>query len=277
MQHRLTAATLTACFLTVAGCSTANQQRSAAQPPADHLFTSQASAPLWGASATVGRVVAEQSAAARIFELVGIDYCCGGDTSLSDAAAAAGLSLDRLLGALSVVGPGHFEQGHRDWREASVDELIDHIVDHYHAELRRDLPRLDQLIATVTNVHGALHPELAQVQTTFLSLKAEMLRHLELEEQSVFPAIRQLSRGTPPDDVQSLMQHMMDDHDEAGEALETIRRLTGEYTPPAEACSLYRQMLQSLERFERQTFSHIHLENNVLVPRAQTLLMQYTR
>lgn len=268
MTHRCTAPLLLICWLALLGCSTTGEMN------ADHaMFASQSLTPAaWSPETPVGRIVADRPDTSRIFELVGIDYCCGGETPLAEAAKANDISADRLLNALTVVGVGHADGVARNWRDAPPDELIDHIVDTFHTELRRDLPRLEELIATVMHVHGREHRELAQVQSTFLTLRAEMEEHLALEEQIVFPAVRRLVRGEQPDNVEEMLRHLMDDHEKAAAALEAMNRLTHSYTPPDDACALYREMLSGLDRLERQTLAHVHLENNVLFPHARNRL-----
>jgi regulator of cell morphogenesis and NO signaling len=230
--------------------------------------------PAWNDQTPIGRIVTEQPETARIFDLIGIDYCCGGDTPLGEAATERNLNVNRLLGALAVVGGEPANEHVRNWDHASVDELIDHIVDVYHAELRIVLPRLDEVIATVVEVHRDEHPELVDVQRVFRALRTEMEEHLALEEDHAFPAIRRLAAGKPVDDVQTVIDVLYDDHDEAAEALQTLHTLTNGYTPPTGACNLYRQMLTGLDRLEQQTMAHIHLENNVLFPRARAALTQ---
>lgn len=255
-------------IVALAGCAATPEPRSYSDAGVD----AEPAQPAWNDQTPIGRIVTEQPDTARIFDLVGIDYCCGGDTPLGEAAAANRLNVNRLLGALAAVGGGPTSELVRNWDHASVDELIDHIVDVYHVELRIVLPRLDEIIDTVVDVHRDEQPELAQVQSVFRSLRAEMEEHLALEEDHAFPAIRRLAAGKPVDDVQAVIDVLYDDHDEAAEALQTLHTVTNGYTPPTGACNLYRQMLVGLDRLEQQTMAHIHLENNVLFPRVRATL-----
>jgi regulator of cell morphogenesis and NO signaling len=255
---------ITLVVLVLSACSTASIQHS---PREAAPFSA------WNEQTPVGRIVTEQPDAARIFDLVGIDYCCGGDMPLAQAAAERNISPQRLLDALAVVGSGASDsQTARNWDDADVKEITDHIVDVYHAELRIMLPRLDDIIQTVVDVHREEHPELAEVQNVFRALRAEMEEHLALEENHAFPAIRELAAGRPADDVRSAIDVLYDDHDEAAAALRTLSALTNGYTAPPAACNLYRQMLTALDRLERQTMAHIHLENSVLFPTARAML-----
>ncbi|HRP63954.1 MAG TPA: iron-sulfur cluster repair di-iron protein [Phycisphaerales bacterium] len=226
----------------------------------------------WNEQTPVGRIVTEQPDAARIFDLIGIDYCCGGEMPLGEAAVAKKVNPRRLLDALAVVGGRAADGPTINWAEANVNELIDHIVDVYHAELRILLPRLDDIIATVVQVHQAQHPELAEVQRVFRGLRAEMEEHLALEEDHAFPAIRALAAGGTVGDVTQAIKVLYDDHDDAAVALSTLHTLTNGYEATPDACNLYRQMLAGLDRLERQTMAHIHLENNVLFHRVEAML-----
>jgi regulator of cell morphogenesis and NO signaling len=266
--------TLPLLLLLLSACSTPTGQH-AARSVAEPLH--EPSLPAWDEQTHVGRIVTEQPDAARIFDLVGIDYCCGGDTPLGQAAAAQNISPRRLLDALAVVAYRPADQPARNWGEAGVDKIIDHIIDVYHAELRIMLPRLDDIINTVLEVHREEHPELAEVQTVFRTLRAEMEEHLALEEDHAFPAIRLLAAGRPAENVQQAINVLYDDHDEAAAALQSLHALTNGYTPPPDACNLYRQMLTALDRLERQTMQHIHLENNVLFPNAKYMYRNVRR
>lgn len=249
--------------LALGACSTAGVQ---------HSSRSAVAFSAWNEQTPVGRIVTEQPDAARIFDLIGIDYCCGGEMPLGEAAAAKKVNPRRLLDALAVVGGRVTDGTTTNWAEADVNELIDHIVDVYHAELRVLLPRLDDIIATVVQVHQAQHPELPDVQRVFRGLRAEMEEHLALEEDHAFPAIRSLAAGRTESDMTHAIKVLYDDHDDAATALSKLRSLTNGYEAPPDACNLYRQMLADLDRLERQTMAHIHLENNVLFHHVEAML-----
>lgn len=225
----------------------------------------------WDARTTVGTVVAERPQTARLFELLDIDYCCGGARTLGDVAGARGLAVDRLLQVLLLLRDGGEVAAGRDWTVAPLGELMDHIVATHHAFLRRELPRLVGLVGTVTRVHGGTHPELAEVQAVYVGLQAALMPHLEDEERNVFPALRDPS-AVPAADRAAMLGRLADDHDHAGAALHRLRALTRGFTPPADACALYTQMLQGLLALERDLHMHVHLENNVLLPRAREAL-----
>lgn len=223
----------------------------------------------WTLETRVGRVVAQRSSTARIFELVGIDYCCGGGQTLAEAAAASSVDPARLLAALEVVGRPARGEDARDWTRASVDEVIDHVVATHHAYLRRELPRVEALLHRVVRAHAATHPELVTVQAMVRSLSEELLAHLRLEEETVFPLLRLQARGAAVEDGGPHREALRAQHEAAGEAVRRLRSLTGGYEPPADACPSYRALLAGLEDLERDLHRHVHLENNVLLGAAR--------
>ena len=227
------------------------------------------------ATATVGQLVVESPARARVFERYGIDYCCGGKIPLADACAKKGVDLQQVLHDLlnEDAQPAAPAQ---DWAAASLNELTQHIVSTHHAYLRQELPRLEFLTQKVVNAHGERHVALQQVHHIFMNLKADMEAHMRKEEEILFPMCQQLDSATEiPEFHCGSLRHpiavMLREHDDAGVALETMRQLTQNYTPPADACNTYRAMLVSLAQLEADMHQHVHKENNILFPRAIAL------
>ena len=227
-----------------------------------------------GASNTVREVVLAYPAAARTLEKFGIDYCCGGSKSLAEACTNAGVPVEKVIGALETPQP---VPDARDWQTASLAELTGHIVEKHHAFTREEIERLKALIAKVNSVHGANHPELSQVQSIFGGLERELTMHMMKEEQILFPYIEELEaavsakRSLPScmfGTVQNPIRMMMMEHDDAGNALREMRAATNSYTPPTDACASYQELYRALPAFEADLHEHIHLENNILFPRA---------
>ncbi|MDF1703081.1 MAG: hemerythrin domain-containing protein, partial [Planctomycetota bacterium] len=174
----------------------------------------------------------------------------------------------RLLDALRLMGPGASGEAPRDWTRVPLDEVMDHIVNTHHAFLRRELPRLAQIVETVARVHGEAHGELAEVQLIFAALVDAIEPHLEQEETHVFPAIRARAT-TDPAKLEASLAELEADHDEVGQALHRLRALTKGFEQPEDACALYVQMLDGLVALERDMHAHVHLENEVLIRRAR--------
>jgi len=226
---------------------------------------------------TVRELAATNPGAARIFERFGIDYCCGGERSLAEACSAAKIAVEEVVRALEQTSA---QQEERDWQAASLAELVGHIVEKHHAYVRTEIPRLMALLAKVVRVHGQNHAELEKVEESFRALAEELSMHLLKEERMLFPYIVQLEsaakRGGRPvpamfGTVQNPVRMMMMEHDSAGELLHKMRELTNGYIVPDGCCMSYKMLYRALPEFEADLHRHIHLENNILFPRAIAL------
>ena len=214
---------------------------------------------------TLGELVAERPARARILERFGIDYCCHGQRSLVDAASAAGLDPDEVAQEIEAV---------IDDTDADIDRLepvamIDHILTTHHDYLHEELPLLVALAEKVRGVHGERHPELVRIAALVNEIHDDLEPHLAKEESVLFPAIREWADGQrsfPFGTLSNPVRMMMFEHDRAGELLEELRSATSGYTPPADGCTSYEVLFARLAHLETDTHRHIHLENNVLFP-----------
>ncbi|MBM3328967.1 MAG: iron-sulfur cluster repair di-iron protein [Calditrichaeota bacterium] len=217
---------------------------------------------------TVGQLVAERPARARVFERFGIDYCCGGRVSLAEAASSLGLDPAVIERALSECDAGPENKGERDWLAASPIELIDDILARHHTYLKVELPRLDYLVHKVASVHSANHPYLKELAQVFVSLRSNMLTHLAAEEETIFPAIRKVNGN--PEARRELTAHIAlstSEHDLVGAMLHRINQLTGNYSLPPDGCETFRALLHGLSVLEGDTHIHVHKENNILFPK----------
>ncbi len=223
---------------------------------------------------TVRELAAINPAATRIFEKFGIDYCCGAEKSLAEACFAARVNVNEVRAALETPAP---EATDRDWQKAWLAELTSYIVTKHHAFTRDEIKRLLPLIAKVISVHAQNHPELVQVKDLFHGVADELATHMMKEERVLFPYIEQLEAATtrgvqpaPPlfGTVQNPVRMMMMEHDSAGQALHRIREITNGYALPVDACASYQTLYKAIQEFEADLHHHIHLENNILFPRA---------
>jgi len=226
-------------------------------------------------NALVGALVAEQPGRARVFEELGIDYCCGGQRSLSDVCRERGLDLETILRRIQAADAAP-EEGQEDWVTASLGELVDHIVEKHHAYLRENLPRIAYLTQRVAQAHGANHPEVLEVADVFSSLQRELESHMMKEERILFPLIVEMEKTgqtgwAPGGSIANPIRVMEAEHQDAGNALESFRTLTGGYAAPPDACNTFRAMLHALNELEGDLHAHIHKENNILFPRALAL------
>jgi regulator of cell morphogenesis and NO signaling len=225
---------------------------------------------------TVGEIAAEFPQATREFEKLGIDYCCGGKRTLDEACNQAGISVKEALDRLQRSAAGRIAST-ENWQAQPLSDLIDHINSTHHVFVREECPRIEALAAKVVGVHGKRHPELLQVQEVFSELSGELNVHLMKEEQILFPYVIRMEESAlsgepvPPamfGTVMNPVRMMMQEHDGAGDALRRLRAMTSDYAAPDDACVSFRTLCQALRDFEADLHQHIHLENNILFPRA---------
>lgn len=223
---------------------------------------------------TVGQLVVERPARARVFERLGIDYCCGGRLPLAEACAKRGLQTEdvtRQIREDDAAGDGPGDAG-RDWAAATASALADHIETTHHAMLKRELPRLAAMTARVAEVHGSRNAGLVQLRNVFEKFARELNSHMAKEERVLFPWIRVLESGADaPAGVGNPVAQMIHEHDDAGEDLAKMRALTNDYTPPMDACGTWRATLDGLRQLEADMHQHVHKENNILFPRAMEI------
>jgi regulator of cell morphogenesis and NO signaling len=229
-------------------------------------------------SKTVRKFAVENPAATRIFEKFGIDYCCGGNQSLEQACEKANISIDSVLDTLEMADEtARAAQEVRDWNHEPLSQLIAHIKRTHHKYTREETVRLTALLQKVCSVHGKNHPELYQIRAVFAGLSQELTTHLMKEEMVLFPFIERMEEAViqsepvlpaPFGSLQNPVAMMKHEHDSAGGALSAIRKASGEFTPPADACISYQTLYKALAAFEADLHQHIHLENNILFPRA---------
>ena len=227
---------------------------------------------------TVRELALENPAATRVFEKLGIDYCCGGSQSLEQACRAANLPVDQVLDSLEMAEQtARAAQDVHDWQGEPLADLIAHISSTHHKYTREEIARLGPLFEKVCSVHGKNHPELLDARATFAGLAQELTNHMMKEEMVLFPyivrmeeAIIQKEPVLPPPfgSVQNPISMMEHEHDSAGNALRTMRQASGGYAPLADACISYQTLYQALSAFEADLHQHIHLENNILFPQA---------
>lgn len=228
---------------------------------------------------TVREIAIHHPGSVRVFESLGIDYCCGGKRSLEDACQCAHVPLAEVLRLLSDADHPPSE-GAGAWTEVSIGELCRHIVARHHGYVRRESSRLVSMFEKVVARHGASRRELKSIRELFAALGDELLTHMMKEENVLFPHLVRMeeavSEGRPMPraifgSVEVPITRMLADHDDAGALAARIRALSGDFHPPEGACPTYRALYRGLEEFERDLHQHVHLENNILFPRALEL------
>jgi regulator of cell morphogenesis and NO signaling len=231
-------------------------------------------------STTLADIVAADFRAAAVLDRFGLDFCCGGKRTLDEACAAKKLDAGAVAAALGALDPtsgGGAAAPDVNWRP---DALARHIVERHHGYVRAQTPVIAARLAKLVSVHGERHKELAAVAAHFAEVAAELQTHMIKEEQILFPYIAALAAAAdggsapPPNPfgtVRNPIRMMEMEHQSAGGELATIRELTGDYTVPEDGCATYRVCYAELADFDRDLRRHIHLENNVLFPKAVQL------
>jgi len=235
-------------------------------------------------SVTVADIAAGSLTAVRVFERFGIDYCCGGKRPLVDVCRTKGLDVDAVERELSEAA-NKPETGGRDWSVAPLREIVSHIVSTHHEYLRREFQPLNDRLDKVYRVYNQRYgPALIGLPEAFSGLRSELETHMFKEERILFPAVvaneAAANAGiplpaSPFGTVGNPIRMMEAEHESAGQALSTIRIITNDFDCPEYACVTYRALMSGLKELEEDLHMHIHLENNILFPRAIELESAY--
>ncbi|MFC0471422.1 iron-sulfur cluster repair di-iron protein [Halalkalibacter kiskunsagensis] len=224
-------------------------------------------------TSVVGEIVTKFPKASDLFKSYRIDFCCGGNRPIIEAINERNLSAEEVLTNLNTLyqETTALNESRIEWESASYRELIDHIINKHHRYINEELPQLSPYITKVLRVHGAGQPHLAMIHRLFHELRVELEQHLIKEETEDFPLILELEQNRTEENVNKLLkvvEELENEHSHAGNILKELRDVTNDFTPPEGACGTYRLVYQRLEHLESDLFQHIHLENNVLFPRA---------
>ena len=232
------------------------------------------------AHTTVGALVADDYRKAEVFKRHGIDFCCGGGRTVEAACAKKGVSLstlERELLAVQQTDRGSETENANTW---DLGFLVDYIINVHHTYVRTNIPLLREFTKKVARVHGHANPEVIEIAKRFGEIATELEQHMMKEEHILFPYIKHLAMarsqnepvGPPPfGTVHHPIRMMEHEHDHAGSIMKEIRHLSHDFTPPEHACTTYRVLYFKLEEFEADLHTHIHLENNILFPKAIAL------
>lgn len=227
----------------------------------------------------IGQIVADDYRTATVFKNHGIDFCCNGNRSLAEASESRNVPLEALTIELLEVTrkPAEKTNDHQSW---PPDLLADYIERIHHRYVTEKSPEISQYLDKLCRVHGNRHPELFEIKALFLESTGELAMHMKKEELILFPRIKKMVKaqqeGTTLDapafgTVENPIRMMMLEHDTEGGRFRKIAELSNEYLPPADACNTYRVTFALLREFETDLHQHIHLENNILFPKAIAL------
>jgi regulator of cell morphogenesis and NO signaling len=223
---------------------------------------------------SVGDIASKDLRKAEVFKKWGVDFCCGGKKILIEACKAAEVDVADVIEDLKQTSESAYAPVH-DFTTWSLDFLADYIYNVHHKYVRQNAMLIEELADKVAARHGDVHPELRTLSVQLKPFFEDLLHHIEKEEQLVFPYIKKLVEGGVVDNaftsIQSPIQMMEEEHEAAGDELREFRKLTAGYSLPADACNSYRLLFNKIKEFENDLFQHIHLENNILFPKALQL------
>jgi len=231
----------------------------------------------------IGQFVAEDFRTAAVFSKHNIDFCCNGNRSIEEACEKKGIDSNRLLDELEAVLNSATGES-IDYKSWPLDLLAEYIEKKHHRYVEEKIPVLRQFLDKLCRVHGQRHPELLKINELFTASAGELSAHLKKEELILFPFIKKMVNATLEagavqaphfGTVENPIAMMMEEHDTEGERFRQIAALSNNYTPPADACNTYKVTFAMLDEFEKDLHLHIHLENNILFPKAVKLEKQF--
>ncbi len=227
---------------------------------------------------TIGEFVAEDYRVAKVFEQLGIDFCCGGSVTLSAACAEKGIDAGLVIVEMEEAKSAPVERG-QNFGAWDLSFLADYIVNNHHSYINETSGKLTAYCDKIAEVHGSNHPEVIEIAGLFHNVARELATHLHEEEDVLFPAIKRAEaaakagKGMEETDREAIKgcMELIHEHEKVGDALHTIRRLSRDYALPADACNTFMLTYRMLGEFEEDIHKHVHLENNILVPKAARL------
>ncbi len=232
---------------------------------------------------TIGQMVAEDYRTAQVFKNHKIDFCCKGNRSLQEVAEKHNLEVNVLLGEIDEV-QRQTNSDNKAFKTWPLDLLADYIEKKHHRYVEERIPVLKQYLKKLCKVHGEFHPELFKIDEHFNASTGELTMHMKKEELLLFPWISKMVRAEKLKEqldrphfgsVKNPIAMMMQEHENEGERFRLIAELSDDYNPPADACSTYRVTFSLLKEFEEDLHKHIHLENNILFPKAELLEQKF--
>ncbi|HZV81154.1 MAG TPA: iron-sulfur cluster repair di-iron protein [Geobacteraceae bacterium] len=228
---------------------------------------------------TIGEIVAADFRTAKVFERHGIDFCCGGNVALAVVCKEMGVALVDITGELTSLPEEPVDRS-RDYSSWPLPFLADYIVNTHHVYLKENDGQIAAYARKIAEVHGARHPEVIRIAEIFGKIAADMVGHLQEEEEVFFPSLKRAdaarASGETPDSrdretIRTSLIRLQREHEEIGDAIHEIRRLSREYSLPDDACNTFMLTYRKLREFEDDLHTHVHLENNILFPKAAKL------
>ena len=230
---------------------------------------------------TLASIVTEHHQTVPVLEKYNLDFCCKGKRTLAEACTEKGLSIEEILKELEASSTNE-KNNSMPFTEMSSEQLIGYILIHHHFYLKQSMPIIADHLTKVATKHGDRFPNMVAVLELFLHLKNEMTLHMQKEETILFPRIKEVEsfyhfkqkKNLPTNYINGPVGVMENEHDEAGEIMYKIRQLTSSYTIPEGACTTFTVVLAELKEFEEDLHRHVHLENNILFPLADKMIVE---
>ena len=228
---------------------------------------------------TIKSIVTGDYRAAAIFEKYSLDFCCKGGVTIDQACTDKNIDAATVYAELAQLANAPIDNSPH-YSEWPMDELIDYIVNVHHKYVRESIPVIQTHTRKVASVHGSNHAEVVEISNHFERVAEDLRVHMIKEEQMLFPYIKSLVNAkrkggafAPPPfgTAQNPIRMMEAEHRAAGDELYAVRSLSKNYTPPEDACTTYRVSFKELQQFEEDLHRHVHLENNILFPKAIAL------
>ena len=234
---------------------------------------------------SLAQIINTNYRAASVFEKYHLDFCCKGKRTLEQACTESDLKVEEVIADLEQIPAGHSSSVQINFDRFTLTQLIDYIVNTHHSFVKKEMPVIFGYLLKVSSKHGDRHPELKKVSDLFTAIKEEMEHHMQKEELVLFPRIKDIVKQVADGKeiiingsyLLSPVNIMEQEHEHAGSMLAEIRQLTNNYTPPTDACTTYKLSFAALEIFEKDLHQHVHLENNILFPKALQLFGQFSR
>lgn len=233
---------------------------------------------------TIADIVSKNIKSAHVFKKFGIDFCCGGGISIEKACENKNININELLQELKTIDDAVVpSQNYNLWE---LDFLIDYIINNHHTYVKNSLTLIDEYAAKVSKVHGIAYPEVVQIEHIFKHVAEELTGHMYKEEIVLFPYIKKCvaakrihSEIKNPSfgPIQNPIHMMQQEHEQVGNMLKEIAQLSNQYNPPIGACNTFRALYAKLDEFEQDLHIHVHLENNILFPKATLLEISLTQ
>ena len=234
---------------------------------------------------SLAQIINTNHRAASVFEKYHLDFCCKGKRTLEQACTESDLKVEEVIADLEQIPAGHSSSVQINFDRFTLTQLIGYIVNTHHSFVKKEMPVIFGYLQKVSSKHGDRHPELKKVSDLFAAIKEEMEHHMQKEELVLFPRIKDIEKQVADGKeivingsyLLSPVNIMEQEHEHAGSMLAEIRQLANNYTPPPDACTTYKLSFAALEIFEKDLHQHVHLENNILFPKALQLFGQFSR